>query len=328
MPPLRLVMMGTGDFAEPTFRALYDTPHEVVALYTQPDRTGRGHHQSHVNRMKHLAEARRTPVFQPASVNAPDALAQLQALAGDVFVVAAYGQILSSALLGLPRLAAINVHASLLPRHRGAAPVNYAILEGDTETGVSIIRILPRLDAGPILAVARTLIAPHETAGELEDRLAQLAVPLIPPVLEQLLSGTLQALPQSEQLVTRAPKLTKDMGTIDWSRTAGQIDCLVRGLQPWPKAFTWVPTSGKGVLRVAVLKVRALAPEGSPVASGTILRADGRGLVVQTGSGPLEIVDLQPDGKRSMPSADFLRGNSLQPGDRLGIPAASAGPQS
>lgn len=324
MPPLRLVMMGTGEFAEPTFRALYDTPHEVVALYTQPDRSGPGHHQSHVNPLKQLAQERGTPVLQPPKINTPEALAELKSLAGDVFVVAAYGQILSTELLSLPRLAAINVHASLLPRHRGAAPVNYAILEGDPETGVSIIQILPRLDAGPILAVARTPIGPQETAGELETRLSRLSIPLIPQVLEQLSSGTTQPRLQQEDLVTRAPKLTKEMGEIDWSRPVGRIDGLVLGLQPWPKAFTWVVPTGKKPVRVAILKVRAAAAGGPSVAPGTVIAADRAGLLVQTGSGPLEIVELQPDGKRPMPAADFLRGNVLKPGTRIGQPPAGS----
>src|SRR5229473_6207370 len=176
MALLNLVMMGTGEFALPTFESLYGTPHPVVGLFTQPDRTGHGHHRSLQNPMKQLAIERGTPVFQPERVNTPEALADLRALEPDLLVVAAYGQILSPELLGIPRLGTINVHASLLPKYRGAAPVAYAILNGDAETGVSIIQVLPQLDAGPILAVIRTPIGPQETAGILEDRLAKLAV--------------------------------------------------------------------------------------------------------------------------------------------------------
>src|SRR5579872_6100428 len=178
MTALKLVMMGTGEFALPTFEALYGTPHQIVALVTQPDRTGRGHHQSRENPMKQLALARQTPVYQPEKVNAPEALDSLRAFKADLFVVAAYGQILSPELLSIPRLGAINVHASLLPKYRGAAPVAYAILNGDAETGVSIIQVLPQLDAGAIFAVARTPIGATETSGQLEDRLARLAVEL------------------------------------------------------------------------------------------------------------------------------------------------------
>jgi methionyl-tRNA formyltransferase len=325
MPSLKLVMMGTGDFAVPTFRGLYDTPHQVVALFTQPDPTGPGRHKSHVNGMKRLAEERRTPIYQPAGVNASDSLTDLRALQADVFVVAAYGQILSPELLSIPRLGTINVHASLLPKYRGAAPVAYAILNGDSETGVSIIQVLPRLDAGPILAVAKTPISPHETAGELEERLAALAVPLVPAVLEQFAAGTIEPLPQVEGLVTRAPKLKKEKGAIDWSRSAAQIDCHVRGMQPWPNAFTWVHAAEKPPLRILVLAVQidASAPSSGAPPAGTVLSADKQGLWVQSGTSPLEIVRLQPDGKRPMSAAEFLRGNPLKNGDRLG-PLASA----
>jgi methionyl-tRNA formyltransferase len=183
---MNLVMMGTGDFAVPTFEALYASPQRVVGLFTQPDRTGSGHHRQLQNPMKQLARDHSTPVFQPEKVNASDSLADLRALAPDLLVVAAYGQILSPELLAIPRLGSINVHASLLPKYRGAAPVAYAILNGDAETGVSIIQVLPQLDAGPILAVVRTPIGPQETAGMLEDRLARLAVEVLPGVIDQL----------------------------------------------------------------------------------------------------------------------------------------------
>src|SRR5262249_46016647 len=162
-------------------------------------------------------------VFQPEKVNTTEALTDLQALEPDLLVVAAYGQILSPQLLAIPRLAAINVHASLLPKYRGAAPVAYAILNGDSETGVSIIQVLPQLDAGPILAVARTPIGAQETAGELEERLARLAVDLVPGVIEQFAAGAVRPLPQTESLVTRAPKLKKQMGAIDWTSPAARI---------------------------------------------------------------------------------------------------------
>lgn len=316
---LKLVMMGTGDFAVPTFLGLYDTAHAVAALFTQPDPTGPGRHKSHLNAMKRLAEERGTAVFQPANVNSPEVLDQLRALAADVYVVAAYGQILSPELLSLPRLAVINVHASLLPRHRGAAPVAYAILSGDEQTGVSIIQVLPRLDAGPVLAAVRTPIGPRETAGELEDRLAQLAATLIPVVLDQLAAGTVQPVPQAEGLVTRAPKLRKQMGEIDWTRTAAQIDCHVRAMQPWPLAYTWIHAAGKPPQRVIVLEVHRIPGGGSPPAPpGEVLRADPAGLLVQAGTDALQIVRIQAEGKRAMSAGEFLRGNPVRPGDRLG----------
>src|SRR5258708_12307808 len=180
MTSLRLVMMGTGDFALPTFQSLYDTPHQVVGLLTQPDRTGRGHHRNLQNPMKELALAHETPVFQPEKINTTESLADLRGLEADLFVVAAYGQILSPELLSIPRLGSINVHASLLPKYRGAAPVAFAVLNGDAETGVSIIQVLPALDAGPIFAFARTPIGPEQTSGPLQDPLAPPAFHLPP----------------------------------------------------------------------------------------------------------------------------------------------------
>ena len=318
MTALKLVMMGTGEFALPTFAALYETPHQVVALVTQPDRTGRGHHQGLQNQMKQLALARQTPVYQPEKGNAPEALDRLRALEADLFVVAAYGQILSPELLSVPRLGAINVHASLLPKFRGAAPVAYAILNGESETGVSIIQILPQLDAGPILAVARTPIDPHETAGSLEQRLSRLAIDLLPGVIEQFAQGTLRPLPQDSALVTRAPKLKKEMGAIDWSQSAREIDRHVRAMQPWPGPFTFLSTGGKPPQRVLILAVRTIDDAQIAQSPGTPVVADSQRLLVQTGAGVIEIVQIQPDGKRPMSAADFLRGRNLSSSDRFG----------
>jgi len=319
MAKLKLVMMGTGEFAVPTFESLYGTPHEVVGLFTQPDRTGSGHHKGLPQPMKDLAIARHTPVFQPESVNAPEALAELRAIQPDLVVVAAYGQILSPELLGIPRLGSINVHASLLPKYRGASPVAFAILSGETETGVSVIQVLPRLDAGPILAVARTPIGPEETGGSLEERLARLAVDLVPGVIEQFARGELRPLPQLESQVTRAPKLKKTMGAIDWTKSAREIDCHIRAMQPWPNPFTFLHSGAKPPQRLLILSVRPAESADSNAAPGTPIVSDRQKLVVQTGCGALEILELQPDGKRRMAAAEFLRGRSITADDRFGF---------
>lgn len=318
MTALRLVMMGTGDFAVPTFQSLYDTPHQVVGLYTQPDRTGRGHHRNLQNPMKELALARKTPVFQPEKINTPESLAELRGLKADLFVVAAYGQILSPELLSIPRLGSINVHASLLPRYRGAAPVAFAILNGDAETGVSIIQVLPQLDAGPIFAVARTPIGPEETAGELEDRLARLAVDLVPGVIEKLSSGTANPIPQVESLATRAPKLNKQMGAIDWTKSASQVDWQVRAMQPWPNPYTFLHSAGKPSQRLLILGVRPLAGSHRAVPPGTPTAVEKDRLVVQAGEGSVEILRIQPEGKRPMTVAEFLRGRVVTSNDVFG----------
>lgn len=317
MPPLKLVMMGTGDFAVPTFTALYATPHPVIGLFTQPERAGQGHHRPPGSRIKQIALDHGTPVYQPENVNTSEVLADLRGLNADVFVVAAYGQILSEELLRIPRRAAINVHASLLPKYRGAAPVAYAILKGETETGVSIIQILPQLDAGPVLAVARTPIGPRETAGELEGRLAAMAPPLTAGVLDQIATNSTQPVPQDPTLMTRAPKLRKTQGEIDWRKPAHEIDRLVRAMQPWPKAFTFIHTADKPPLRVLLLEVQ---PGGTSTGSppGAVVHAGKEGLAVQSGDGVVEILRIQPEGKRPMTATEFLRGHSLRPDERLG----------
>lgn len=317
MTALRLVMMGTGEFAVPTFRTLYTTGHDIVALYTQPDRTAPGRHRQHVNPMKELALQKGTPVFQPERVNTPAELAHLRSLQPDVLVVAAYGQILSPELLSIPRLAAINVHASLLPRHRGASPVAHAIWKGDVETGVSIIQILPQLDAGPVLAMARTPISSNETAGQLEDRLAELGAPLVPPVIEQLQTGKMEPIPQDPELVTRCPKLKKEQGEIDWTESPEQIDCRVRAMQPWPNPYSYLHSARHAPIRLLILAVRTAGADVTAPA-GHVVSVGKQGLVVQAGGGQVEIVTVQPGGKRPMPAGDFLRGHAIAVGDRFG----------
>lgn len=312
---LRLVMMGTGHFALPTFLGLYETAHQVVGLFTQPDRTGRGHHH-HANPMKKAALERGTPVFQPQRVKSSEALADLRSLNPDLCVVAAYGQILSAELLQIPRLGAINVHASVLPKYRGAAPVQYAIWNGEKVTGVTIFQIEPKLDAGPILGIERTEIAEKETAGALELRLANIAVPLVIRVIDQLEIGVAQHIPQDSELATAAPRLKKLDGAIDWSKSADQIGWHIRAMQPWPKAFTFLHQTGREPLRLIIVDVE---PSDMTAAAepGTILLADGKRLIVQAGDRGVEVTRLQPVGKRVMQTAEFLCGHAVHPGDRL-----------
>ena len=221
--PLKLLLLGTGDFARPAFAALADGPHGIVGLVTQPDRSGAGHH-NHPHPMKDEFLGRGVPVLQPPDVNSPETLDRLVALDADLAVVAAYGQILRPELLSIPRLGAINLHASLLPRHRGATPIQHAILAGDSRTGVSIFQIEPAVDTGPLLGTVCTTISDDETSGELHDRLAQLAVDLAVDVVEQLASGTTRPLQQDDSLATRAPRLVKSDAAIDWSCDATTLD--------------------------------------------------------------------------------------------------------
>jgi methionyl-tRNA formyltransferase len=321
---LRIVLMGTGHFALPTFRAVIESRHTVVGLFTQPDRTGRGHHH-HVNPLKELVAPRGIPVFQPQKVNLPEPISQLRGLSADVCVVAAYGQILSAELIGTPRLGAVNVHASLLPKFRGAAPIQTAILGGELETGVTIFQIEPKLDAGPMLAIEKTPIGPKETAGELETRLAEMGARMIVSVLDRMQTGEALPLVQDASQVSRAPRLKKEDGRIEWRKSAAQIDCQVRAFQPWPLAYsTLVTEKGPGLpedsQRLILLDVEpstaaSSAMKGMP--PGTVLNVDRRRFLVQTGDGTLEILRLRPDGKRAMSTAEFLAGHPLSSGTRF-----------
>lgn len=324
---LRIALMGTGGFALPTFRAILESRHTTVGLFTQPDRVGRGHHH-HVNPLKTLVAERQIPVFQPDKVNLPESIGWLRALAPDVCVVAAYGQILSAEVIQVPRLGTVNVHASLLPKYRGAAPIQTAILNGEEETGVTIFQIEPKLDAGPLLAKASTPIRAKETAGELEARLAEMGASLVLGVLDQMEAGRAVPLLQDASQASRAPRLKKESGRIDWSKTPRQIDCQVRALQPWPTAYTTLVTQSpadqprESPLRLIVLEVAAspaqpTLPATPDVPPGTVVFADRKRLVVQAGKGAVEIMRLRPEGKRAMSAAEFLAGRQVTIGDRL-----------
>lgn len=311
--PLRVVMMGTGTFALPAFEALLNSDHRVTGLVTQPDRRGRGHH-NHVNEMKEVALRHEVPVFQPDHVNQPESLAELQSFAADLVVVAAYGQILSAELLAIPRLGAINLHGSLLPKYRGAAPVQYAVLNGERETGVTIFQIEPKLDTGPILGVIKTEILPKETSGQLHDRLAELAPTLTLQVLNAIEKGTVEFNTQHAESVTKAPKIRKEEGLVDWTKTSREIYCHVFGMQPWPMPFTFMHLPQLKSSRLILQDVDILnEAESVSVASlnpGQLHLTDQR-IWVRTGDGAIEIQQLQPAGKRSMSASDFLRGTAI-----------------
>ena len=315
--PYRIAMLGTGEFALPSFRALADSQHTVVGLVTQPDRfDARG--RLHANVMKEFAVSRGIPVLQPSNINTEESLAQLRALNADLFMVAAYGQILSADVIGVPPQGCYNLHASLLPKYRGAAPIQYAMWKGETETGVSIFKIEPKLDAGPILATYTTFIGPRETAGDLEARMADRVVPTLLIFLIDLESGQLTGTLQDKSLVTKAPKLKKEYGAIDWSQTGRQINCQVRAMQPWPMAYAFLKIEGRPPLRVLILEVAPSAsPDHSDHPPGTVVHNDGKSLRVRCGDGNLLIERIQPVGKRAMAIPEFLRGYTALPGSRF-----------
>ena len=329
---MRIVMMGTGGFAEPTFEALLAGSHPVVGLVTQPDREAgaqRGSTRQTGRGMKNIALAHNLPVFQPESINTPEGVEGLKAFAPDLLVVAAYGQILSKDVLAVAPQGGINVHASLLPKYRGAAPVAWAIYHGEKRTGVTIIRMSVFLDAGDTLAQAAIDIGPEETAGELEARLAPLGAKLALQAIDQIAAGTAHGAKQDKSQVTKAPKLTKEHGLIDWTRTAEQVCNHIRAMQPWPTAYSFLHRGDQEPQRVILNQANEFPVRYDPSALPGAMFADSRfpgSLFVTAGEvnpeerSVVEVTLLQPAGKRRMTAAEFLRGHPIKPGDRLGPP--------
>ena len=310
---LRIVYFGTPSFAVPSLEALLRSRHEVVALVSQPDRhRGRGQHLQPTP-TKEVALAHNLPVLQPTRIKDDVFLQSIRDLGPDLGIVAAFGRILPDALLAIPRLGMIDVHASLLPRYRGAAPVHRAVLAGDAETGVTIMRIVSELDAGPMFAKRTIPIPPDATSGAMEATLAVAGAELLLTILDDLFTGRAIETPQNDALATYAPKITKEEGTIDWTDSASSLHNKVRGLQPWPLAST--------TLRGAryVIRRSALTGQITAVEPGAIAMAHGDDLIVAAGGGSaLRLLELQPEGRRAMTAREFLAGHRLVAGDRFG----------
>ena len=318
---MRIAMMGTGLFAEPTFEKLLASG-QVVGLFTQPDRAGgseSGSTRQTGRGMKVIAaEHPGVVVHQPESINTPEGVDMLRGLAPDLLVVAAYGQILSAEILAIPRVGAINVHASLLPKYRGAAPIAWAIYHGETHTGVTIIRISTGLDAGEMLAQQSSPLGPDETAGEVEARLAHTGADLALGVVARMAVGPVSGTKQDLSLVTKAPKLKKEHGAIDWAKAAERVYDQIRAMHPWPTPYTFWHRAGQPPLRLIVHRATPrIALPGEQGPPGIVLPTADR-LSVVAGEGTiLEVIELQPAGKKRMTAADFLRGRRVLPGDRL-----------
>jgi methionyl-tRNA formyltransferase len=321
----RIVMMGTGTFAEPTLEALLTGPDPVVGVFTQPDReTGvkRSSTRQVGRGMKEIAQEKSVPVLQPPNVNTGEGVAMLRDLKPDLLVVAAYGQILSKELLSVPKLGGINVHASLLPKYRGAAPIAWAIYHGERHSGITIIRMSASLDAGDMLAQRAIDIAPGETAGELEARLAPLGAQMALEMTAKLKAGPVSGSKQDRALVTKAPKLKKEDGLIDWSRSAQQVCNQIYAMQPWPTAYTFLRREGKAPVRIMIVgtgKIIAASAGSVPPTPGLLWGGDGSAVWVFTGNAEaVQVLELQPAGKKRMSAAEFLRGHTLQSGDQFG----------
>jgi methionyl-tRNA formyltransferase len=306
--------MGTAEIACAPLKALYDLPNcELVSVLTQPDRPrGRGMNLQ-PSAVKQCAEELRLSVLQPPTLRNDGVLEQLRSLRTDVIVVMAFGQILPQSVLDLPKYGAVNIHASILPRHRGAAPIQWAILEGDHETGVTLMKMDAELDTGDIIAVLRTPIHATDNSQNLHDRLADLGASLLTAKLRDYLAGHISPKPQDNDLSTYARKITKDDGQIDWSLPAIEIHRRIRALTPWPGAFTFLPVKQARLLKIPEAYISE--PEGNP---GKILSVSENSLVVACGKNSLSLTKLQREGSRSMDVDNFLNGCPLASGMMLG----------
>ncbi|MBD5133037.1 MAG: methionyl-tRNA formyltransferase [Clostridiales bacterium] len=309
---MRIVFMGTPDFAVPSLNALADAGHEICGVFTQPDKPKNRGMKLQQSPVKERALELGLSVYQPAKMRDGEALGILQELKPDLIAVAAYGKILPVDILELPRLGCVNVHSSLLPRYRGAAPINWAILNGDDETGVTIMCMAEGMDTGDILAQAKTPIDINENAAQLFDRLAQMGGPLLVEMVRELEAGTAKPVPQDEALASHAPMLSRELSPMDWNKTARQLHDQARGLYPWPTA-----TAVLDGIRCKIPRT-ALSGESTNKAPGAVLQADKKGLRVACGDGGvLDILELQPDGKKAMAAPAFLLGHPIPVGTVL-----------
>lgn len=306
---MRIVFMGTPDFAVPSLQALIDAGHDVCAVYTQPDKPQGRKQILTAPPVKTLALEHDIPVFQPNTLKNEDEQARLRELAPEVIIVVAYGKLLPKAVLDIPPHGCINVHGSLLPRWRGAAPIQWAVIAGDEKAGVTTMQMAEGLDTGDMLLTYETKVGEKETAGELFDRLAQSGAELLTQTLVKL--DEITPRPQDEAQSCYAHMLDKQMAVIDWSKSAHEIDCLIRGLNPWPIALTTL--SGE---RLKVFAAEKAAGNGEP---GTVLEADPKkGLTVACGEGALGLTEIQLVGGKRMKATDFLRGHAIEVGTKLG----------
>ncbi|MBF0752018.1 MULTISPECIES: methionyl-tRNA formyltransferase [unclassified Pasteurella] len=308
MKPLNIIFAGTPDFAAQHLQALINSQHNVIAVYTQPDKpAGRGK-KLQASPVKQLAEQHHIPVYQPKSLRNAEAQAKLQALNADVMVVVAYGLILPKAVLDAPRLGCLNVHGSILPRWRGAAPIQRAIWAGDVQTGVTIMQMDEGLDTGDMLHKVYCDILPTETSASLYDKLAELAPPALIEVLDQLETGKFIAEKQDNSQSNYADKLSKEEAKLDWSLSATQLERNIRAFKPWPMAYFSTEDKAGSPQTLKVYQAEVLSHQDKPV--GMILCADKTGIQIATAEGVLNILQLQPAGKKPMSAQDLLNGRA------------------
>lgn len=312
---MRIIFMGTPDFSVPTLERLIASRHEVIAVVTQPDKPkGRGK-EVQMPPVKETALQHGIPVYQPVRARETSFVEEIRSLAPDVMVVIAFGQILSRELLDVPKLGCVNIHASLLPKYRGAAPIQWAVINGDRETGITTMMMDVGMDTGDMLEKLVVPLGEKETGGSLFDRLSLLGGDLILSTLDKLEDGTLVRTPQDHDEATHVKKIEKSMGDIDWTMDAAAIERLIRGLNPWPSAYThW---NGK-ILKIWEADVASGdGSQGSRASAGEVLEAAGDSLKVQTGNGVLDIRSLQLEGKKRLDTGAFLRGYQVETGYRF-----------
>lgn len=311
---MKIIFMGTPDFAVPALQALIDAPeHEVSLVVTQPDRRKGRSDKLIASPVKECAVTHEIPVFQPERIKTPEAVERLRAENADVIVVAAFGQILSKEILELPRYGCMNIHGSLLPGYRGAAPIQWAVIDGLTESGNTIMQMNEGLDTGDILLQERVTLDPRETAESLYEKLSQLGGPMICKALAMAEAGTLTPIPQDESKASYAKILRKEMGRIDWTRPAAALDSFVRGMNSWPSAYT--------TLHGKTLKIwdAVAVPETTAAAPGTIVAVTKDAMDVATGDGLLRLFEVQLEGKKRMSVHDFLLGMKIEVGEQLNV---------
>lgn len=309
---MRIVFCGTGEIGAPALRALLDSKkHTVISVITQPDKPAGRDLKPRMSAIKHIALDHGLPVQQPEKLRSASALDDLRALTPDLMVVAAYGQILPKSVLETPRLGCLNLHASLLPRHRGASPIHAAILAGDRETGITVMSMDEGLDTGDILLTKPVTIGPDETTGQLHDRLAEVAAPCLLEALDLLEAGIAPRIPQDNALATYAAKLKKTDGLLDWHQPAEKLAIRIRAMSPWPGAYTHL--SGQ------TLKIHSARTDSASGQPGEILSAEPGVLQVGCGSGSLILQTVQLEGRKRLTAAEFLRGHPLAPGTRLDL---------
>lgn len=308
---MRVIFMGTPDFAVGTLEAVVAAGHEVVLAVTQPDKPkGRGRRMQFPP-VKEAALAHSIEVYQPRRVREPECVEYLRKYEPDMIVVAAFGQILPREILDMPRYCCINVHASLLPKYRGAAPIQWAVLNGDKTAGVTIMRMDAGLDTGDMISRVEVTLDEKETGGSLFDRLAKLGAKLCVETMADIEAGKAQYEKQDEALATHVGMIDKRLGKIDWTKPAVQIERLIRGLNPWPSAYTALDGKTLKIWSADVL------PDGNTNEAGTVVKVSKEELVIQTGDGRLSLTEIQLEGKKRMPAADFLRGYRVEEGTSL-----------